>query len=70
MPYVIDGEIGWTSEAWMIPMNSEREWEANWEWLYGKLPAGTYRIGKEIMDFRGSSDYDIAVYYVEFNITD
>ncbi len=70
MPYVIGGEIGWTSEAWMIPMNGECEWEVNWEWLYGKLPAGTYRIGKEIMDFRGSGDYDIAVYYVEFNITD
>lgn len=70
MPYVIDGEIGWTAEAWMIPMNSEREWEVNWEWLYGQLPAGTYRIGKEIMDFRSSGDYDTAVYYVEFGITD
>ena len=31
MPYIIDGEIGWTQEAWMIPMNATCEWEVNWE---------------------------------------
>ena len=68
MPYVIDGEIGWTAEAWMIPMDSSCEWETNWEWLYGPIPAGRYRIGKEIMDFRGPGDYDKAIYYAEFSI--
>ena len=68
MPYVIDGEIGWTQEAWIIPMNDSCEWEINWEWLYGKLPIGKYRIGKEITDFRAAGDYDKAVYFVEFTI--
>lgn len=68
MPYVIDGEIGWTAEAWMIPAEDTVEWEVNWEWLYGELPTGKYRIGKEIMDFRASGDYDKAVYFVQFNI--
>lgn len=68
MPYVIDGEIGWTAEAWMIPMDSSCEWETNWEWLYGPIPAGKYRIGKEIMDFRGPGDYDKAIYFAEFSI--
>ena len=68
MPYVIDGEIGWTSEAWMIPMNDTCEWEVNWEWLYGTIPDGKYRIGKEITDFRASGDYDNAIYFVEFSI--
>ena len=68
MPYVIDGEIGWTAEAWMIPMDSSCEWETNWEWLYGQIPAGKYRIGKEITDFRGPGDYDKAIYYAEFSI--
>ena len=68
MPYVIDGEIGWTSEAWMIPMNGTCEWEINWEWLYGTIPEGKYRIGKELMDFRGPGDFDKAIYFVEFSI--
>lgn len=68
MPYVIDGEFAWTSEGWTIPMNTSCEWEVNWEWLYGKIPAGKYRVGKEIMDFRGPGDFDKAVYYAEFEI--
>lgn len=68
MPYVIDGEIGWTAEAWMIPMNGACEWQVNWEWLYGAIPAGKYRIGKELMDFRGPGDFDKAIYFVEFSI--
>ena len=68
MPYVIDGEIGWTQEAWMIPMNDTCEWEVNWKWLYGAVPKGKYRIGKEITDFRATGDYDNAVYFVEFEI--
>ena len=68
MPYIIDGEIGWTEEAWMIPMEDATEWEINWEWLYGKLPVGKYRVGKEIMDFRESGNYDTATYFAEFEI--
>lgn len=68
MPYIIDGEIGWTQEAWIIPMNNTCEWEVNWEWLYGKLSVGKYRIGKEITDFRATGDYDEAIYFVEFEI--
>lgn len=68
MPYIIDGEIGWTSEAWMIPAEDTVEWEVNWEWFYGELPTGKYRIGKSIMDFRGSGDFDTATYYAEFEL--
>ena len=68
--YVIKDNIGWTMEAWLIPENSTSEWEVDWEWLYGKLPVGKYRIGKEIMDFREPGDYDKAIYYAEFEITE
>ncbi len=61
-------DIAWTSEAWIIPMNDSREWEVNWEWLYGKLPSGNYRIGKEITDFRGTGDYDTTVCYAYFEV--
>ena len=61
-------EIAWTQEAWIIPMNDTCEWEVNWEWLYGELPEGKYRIGKEIMDFRDAGDYDSTIYYADFEI--
>lgn len=68
MPYVIDGEIGWNDIAWIISKGETVEWEINWEWLYGTLPVGKYRIGKEITDFRATGDYDEAVCFVEFEI--
>ncbi len=60
----------WTQEAWTIPINDTCEWKVNWEWLYGQLPEGKYRIGKEITDFRGTGDYDATIYYAEFEITE
>lgn len=61
-------EVTWTEEAWIIPMNNSCEWEVDWEGLYGTLLTGKYRIGKEIMDFRSSGDYDTAIYFAEFEI--
>lgn len=68
MPYIIQGEIGWTAEAWMIPKGDTCEWEVNWEWLYGVVPSGKYRIGKSIMDFKGSGDFEKVIYFAEFEI--
>lgn len=61
-------DLAWTQEAWGILKNSTTTWNVKWEGLYGKLPAGTYRIGKEIMNFRGTGDYDKAMAYAEFVI--
>ena len=66
---VIDKQqVGWTSEAYMILEDSTSEWEVNWEWLYGELPVGKYRIGKQITDWREPGDYDTVVYHVPFEI--
>lgn len=65
--YLIEN-VGWTEEAWTIPKEETVKWEVDWEWLYGKLPEGHYRIGKEIMDFRGTGDYDIVLLYAEFTL--
>lgn len=63
-------ELAWTSGAWMIPNNAETEWEVNWSRLYGELPAGSYRISKSVMDFRGTGDYDTKTYYAGFDLVD
>lgn len=49
-------------------MQNLTQWEIQWSDLYGTLPQGEYRIGKEIQDFRGGSDYDEKAYYAEFVI--
>ena len=68
VPYLVD-EVAWTSEAYCIPMNDSIEFELKWERLYGELPAGTYRVVKGFMDFRGTGDYDTETYHTEFEIT-
>lgn len=66
---VEDGiERAWTMEAWLLPTNDSREVEVHFEWIYGELPAGQYRIGKEVMLFRGTGDYEDQTYYAEFVI--
>lgn len=61
-------ELVWTDEAWCINANDSVEWTVDWTRLYGELPTGSYRIGKEIMDFRGTGDYDKKLYYAGFNL--
>ena len=61
-------ELTWTSEAWIIQKEGTTLWDVNWEWLYGKLSAGEYRIGKEITNFRGTGDYDKEMVYAGFII--
>lgn len=67
VPTVIE-DYGWNSLAYNFTEGQDTELACSWEWLYGKLPAGTYRLTKGFMDFRGAGDYDTAVYWVEFEI--
>jgi len=65
---VFQGDLAWTMEAWAIPQNKKSEWSVNWEFLYGELPLGKYRLGKEVMDFRKTGDFDTSVYFAYFTI--
>ena len=67
VPTIIEN-YGWDSLAYLISADGVTEFEYNWEWLYGELPPGTYRMVKGFMDFRGSGDYDNFDYWVEFEI--
>lgn len=69
VPTVIE-EYAWNSLAYHFPEGQDTEFNYTWEWLYGKLSAGTYRLTKGFMDFRGAGDYDTAMYWVEFEITE
>ncbi len=61
-------ELAWTAEAIIIFKNESRPLEINWEWLYGALPAGEYRIGKEVGKSYGPGDYQIRMAYAPFTI--
>lgn len=71
VPYREDfGEdLAWTMEAYLLPVG-ETTFDVDWSFLYGELSPGTYRIGKEVMDFRAPGDYDEKMYYAEFAVID
>lgn len=59
----------WVDEGWMIQLNGSLDVaDFSWEAQYGALPAGQYRMGKRVMDFRGAGDYDYATFYAEFAV--
>ena len=64
---IIDNGV-WTALAYGIKNNDVTEFDIDWQWLYGELPAGDYRLAKKIMDFRSAGDYDEKLYYVYFSI--
>lgn len=43
---LIEGNYGWTLMGYHVDENDTLEMDVNWEWLYGKLEPGTYRIVK------------------------
>ena len=67
VPTIIE-DYGWDMMAYMVFKDDVTEFEYNWEWLYGKLPAGTYRMVKGFTEYRESGDYDNFAYWTEFEI--
>jgi len=61
-------DVAWTMEAYMIEIGKTATRRENWEWLYGELPAGHYRIGKDVDLFRTTGDWDSEMFYAEFDI--
>lgn len=64
----LPGELGWTAEAYIIPKDGHSDCEIDWDWLYGELNAGQYRIIKDIYDFRKTGDLTQYYYAAEFVI--
>lgn len=65
-PIKLEGDYGFNDIAYMITDKGAVEIELNWEWLYGELAPGEYRIGKSILDSRGSGDFDKYMVYAGF----
>ncbi len=67
-PIVVAGDYGFNAIAYPITKDGANDFEIDWEWLYGELEPGEYRIGREIMDFVETGSYDKYMVYVHFII--
>ena len=60
VPVIVEGDYGFQDIAYSIAKESATELEVDWEWLYGKLEPGEYRLGKRVFDFRETGYWDEA----------
>lgn len=61
-------EVAWTMEAYLIEQGKTTHQKIDWEWLYGTLQAGEYRIGKVVsLDWRTEVS-DLHTFWAEFTI--
>jgi hypothetical protein len=68
VPVVFEGNYGFDSIGFPLDQSQTSEWSVEWEWLYGILDAGDYRIVKDILDFRGTGDFDTYYLAAEFSV--
>lgn len=67
-PFVIEGEFGFNSIARLNQSNGTTEQNLKWEWIYGSLQLGDYRIKKSVLDFRGPANFDKYTIYAQFKL--
>ncbi|PPA70746.1 immunoglobulin-like domain-containing protein [Jeotgalibacillus proteolyticus] len=68
VPDIVDGDYAFTDIGFGFGPSAKSEWTVEWEWLYGGLEAGEYRIVKDVLDFREAGDYDTYYLAAEFII--
>lgn len=68
VPVVIKGSYGFNDIGYYLASGETQEFAVDWKWLYGSLDKGEYRIVKDILDFRGTGDYDTYILTAEFSI--
>lgn len=68
VPVVINGNYGFDDIGYNLPSGGESELPVVWDWLYGSLDTGEYRIVKDILDFKSSGEYDTYYLAAEFTI--
>jgi hypothetical protein len=61
---VVKGNYGWNDIGYHIDKNNKLELTINWEWLYGKLEKGKYRLVKKSLDTQNKKH----TFSVEFEI--
>ena len=63
LEYIITDNYAIPSIAYIVSEDYPRNFNLNWQQVYGVLPSGTYRIAKELMDSRAPGDFDEAYHF-------
>lgn len=66
---ILGGNFGFEDIGYGTDPQDSSELVIEWEWLYGKLNSGEYRLIKNVLDFRASGDYDKHNLAIEFELT-
>ncbi len=61
-------EVAWEEIAYNVPAGETTVLPVTWEYLYGELPPGEYRIVISIQDWRAPGDFDTYYLADEFEI--
>lgn len=68
IPVVVEGNYGFETIAYVLEAGKKSEENIDWEWLYGKLSPGEYRIKKTICEKNIESnkinEYEAYIYFV------
>lgn len=67
VPYLVD-EIGWDDIAYELNGKSEFDFSINWEYIYGSLESGNYRVCKKLNYFNDEGIIMDRSYYIYFKI--
>lgn len=68
VPVILEDEYGFHDIGYESPPDEMIEMEINWEWLYGTLEPGEYRIVQEVLDVHEPGDYETYTIATEFEI--
>lgn len=61
-------DAAWEDVAYILSDGQTTIITTQWSLMYGELPAGSYRIVKEVMDYRAPGDCDTYYLATEFEI--
>ncbi len=67
LSYIIEN-VAFHAIAYNMPASETSIKPITWEWMYGKLPPGEYRIVTDVMDYRAPGDFDKYYLAEEFEI--
>lgn len=67
VPTIVE-EYGFNDIGYDLPSKETGEWKVEWDWLYGSLKPGKYRIIKSILDFEDTGEFETYYLAEEFEI--
>jgi hypothetical protein len=68
VPIETEDNYGFIDIGYILPPNDTAEWSVEWDWLYGDLESGKYRIIKDVLDVYEAGGYDAYPLAAEFEI--